>query len=112
MMAAAPGTSLGPALIWCPFPDAASAEVAAAVLLAESLVACANILSPMRSLFVWRGEQQARTETGVLFKTDAALLARAIARIGELHPDEEPAVLGWRCDDALPATAAWLSGLV
>jgi periplasmic divalent cation tolerance protein len=102
----------GPALIWCPFPDSASAAAVADALLDEGLIACANILPPLQSLFVWQGQRYARTETGVLFKTDAALLDLAIARIGALHPDDEPAVLGWRCDAALPATAAWLGQLV
>jgi periplasmic divalent cation tolerance protein len=104
--------ALGPALIWCPFPDSAAAAAVAATLLDEGLIACANILPPMQSLFVWQQERYARDESGVLFKTDAALLDAAMARIGALHPDDEPAVLGWRCDAALPATVAWLGGLV
>ena len=36
------------ALIWSPFADEASAAVAASQLLDEGLVACANILPPMR----------------------------------------------------------------
>ena len=99
------------ALIWSPFPDAEAAEAAARTLLAERLVACANILPAMRSLFVWQGTAQDSTETGALFKTDAALLARAIARLGELHPYASPAILGWRCDAAHPATAQWLAAL-
>ena len=51
-------------------------------------------------------------ECGALFKTDAALLDAAIARLAEIHPYEVPAITGWRCDAAAPATAAWLGGLV
>lgn len=80
-------------------------------MLDEGLVACANILGPMLSLFTWNGERSEAEETGVLFKTDAALFDRAIARLAELHPYETPAILAWRCDAALPATAIWLSEL-
>lgn len=107
----APGQD-GPGLIWSTFPDAASAEVVAATLLDESLIACANILPEMRSLYGWHGERGEGRETGVLFKTDAALFARAIARIDALHPYDTPAIVAWRCDAAHPATAAWLAGLV
>lgn len=100
------------ALIWCPFADEASAEAAANRLLDEALVACANILPPMRSLHVWRGERRETREVGVLFKTDAALLERAIARLAEIHPYETPAVLGWRADAAAAATSDWLHSLV
>lgn len=102
----------GPALIWCPFPDAPTAVAVANALLDERLVACVNILSGMISLFDWNGERGDASEAGMLLKTDTALLERAIARIVDLHPYEEPAVLGWRCDAAAPGTAAWLGGLL
>jgi periplasmic divalent cation tolerance protein len=101
----------GPALIWSSFADEDSAATAAARLIDEGLVACANIVPQMRSLYVWRGERGEARECGVLFKTDAALLQHATARLAEIHPYETPAVLGWRADSAAPATAAWLGEL-
>lgn len=101
----------GPALVWCPFPDAASAEAAAGVLLDEGLIACANLLPAVKSLYAWQGERQAGDEVGVLFKTNSARLDAVVARLGELHPYDEPAILGWHCDAAAPGTAAWLAGL-
>ena len=100
------------ALIWCPFADEASAATAAGQLLDEGLVACANILPPMRSLYTWQGERGEAIEVGVLFKTDAALLERATARLAEIHPYDTPAVLGWRADAAAQPTADWLRSLV
>lgn len=96
------------ALIWCPFADAASAEAAARQLLDERLIACANILPPMRSLYTWQGERGESFEVGVLFKTDASALDRATARLAEIHPYDTPAVLGWRTDTAARPTAEWL----
>lgn len=96
------------ALIWCPFADAASAEAAARQLLDERLIACANILPPMRSLYAWQGERGEAAEVGVLFKTDASALDRATARLAEIHPYDTPAVLGWRTDTAAKPTAEWL----
>ena len=102
----------GPALMWCPFPDAQTAASAGDALLGEGLVACVNIVPGIETRFVWRGQHTITQEVGVLLKTDAALLAAAIARLAELHPYEEPAILGWCCDAAAPATAAWLGALV
>jgi len=96
------------ALIWCPFADEASAEAAARQLLDERLIACANILPAMRSIFTWQGERGEAAEVGVLFKTDASALDRATARLAEIHPYDTPAVLGWRTDTASRPTAAWL----
>jgi len=99
------------ALIWCPFADEEAAEAAARQLLDERLVACANILPPMRSIYAWQGGVREDREVGVLFKTDAALLERATARLAALHPYDAPAVLGWKADAAAAATAEWLGSL-
>lgn len=100
------------ALIWSPFADEDSAARVAGQLLDERLIACANILPPMRSLYLWQGERGEAVEVGVLFKTDASLLDQATARLAEIHPYETPAVLGWRADTAAHATRAWLRELI
>jgi periplasmic divalent cation tolerance protein len=102
----------GAALVWCPFPDAASAEVAAGILLDERLIACANILPAMRSVYLWQGQREVGEEVGVVFKTTAARLEAVVARVCTLHPYETPAVIGWRCDEAAPATLSWLQASV
>ena len=99
------------ALIWCPFADEDSAAAVATRLLDEKLIACANVLGAMRSLYDWNGERGDEREVGVLFKTDARLLDAAVARVAELHPYDTPAVLGWRCDAATLVAAAWLGAL-
>lgn len=97
------------ALIWCPFPDRETARAIAGQLLDERVVACANILGEIESLFVWQGQRDSAAETAVLFKTSAARLDQAVERLGKLHPYDTPAILGWRADAALPATVAWLA---
>lgn len=99
------------ALIWCPFANEEDAAAAAARLLDEGLVACANILPGMRSLYVWQGERGEAAECGMLLKTDAALLDRAVARLAEIHPYDCPAVSGWRADAVAPATLDWLAAV-
>lgn len=99
------------ALVWCPCPDEETALALARQLVEEGLAACGNALGPMRSVFVWQGAVDEARETGLLLKTDARLLDRAVARLEEIHPYDEPAVLGWRCDAAGQAAAAWLGAL-
>jgi periplasmic divalent cation tolerance protein len=99
-------------LIWSAFADEDSAAEVAAALLDEQLIACANLVPGIRSLFAWRGESGEARECGVLFKTDSSLLERACARLAELHPYDTPAVSGWRADATASATAAWLGELV
>lgn len=97
------------ALIWCPFPDADSARSVAGILLDERLIACANILGTIESLFVWNGARASGAETGVFCKTTAVCLPAAIARLGLLHPYDTPAIVGWHCDAVYPASMAWLA---
>jgi periplasmic divalent cation tolerance protein len=100
------------ALIWCPFATEDAAAAAAGQLLDEGLIACANILPAMRSLYVWQGERGEANECGALFKTEAGLLERAVARLAAIHPYDTPAIAGWNVDAAPPATLAWLGELV
>lgn len=97
------------ALIWCPFADEASAAAVAGRLLDEGLIACANILPGMRSLYIWKGERGEGRECGALLKTEASRLDDAVARLTALHPYDAPAVIAWCCDAASPATLAWLA---
>ena len=99
------------ALIYCPFPDQATAEKIGATLLDEELIGCINIGGPIRSLFAWDGERGEGTEVPALLKTNARLLDRAVARLESLHPYDAPAILGWNCDAAGSATQAWLDGI-
>jgi periplasmic divalent cation tolerance protein len=99
------------ALVYVPFPDRDSARSVAAALLDEKMIACANLLGEIEALYEWNGERGEAREVGVLFKTDASLLAQAVARIEALHPYDAPAVLGWNCDVAGAETRAWLGAL-
>ncbi|CDO35994.1 divalent-cation tolerance protein CutA [Novosphingobium sp. KN65.2] len=100
-----------PALVWCPFPDDEAALAAIHLLLDERLIACGNVLGPITSVFVWNGEKGTGRETGALLKTNSDLLDAAVKRLAEIHPYEEPAVVGWRCDAAAAGTAAWLAAI-
>lgn len=100
------------ALVWCPFSDPESARSIAKILLEEKLIACANILPRIESVFEWQGKTSSEVETAILLKTSADLLDKLIKRLGECHPYDTPAIVGWRCDAAHPQTLEWLAGIV
>jgi periplasmic divalent cation tolerance protein len=97
------------ALIWSPFASEGQARAAANTLLDEGLIACANILPQVTSLYVWNGERGEAAEVGVLFKTTPGLLAKAVERLEAIHPYDTPAIVGWSADASGGATAEWLS---
>lgn len=100
------------ALIWCPCPDAETAQKLAETLLSEKLIACANILPHIISVFEWNGKANSEAEAAMMLKTSADLLDKATARLGECHPYDTPAIVGWVCDTAHPDTLNWLGGVL
>ena len=96
------------ALVWSTFADRESAQSVAKQFLDEKLIACANMLPETHALFEWDGAIDNAIEVAVLFKTSGDLLDTLTTRLGELHPYEIPAIIGWKCDSAHPKTTAWL----
>lgn len=97
------------ALIYTTLPDAPNARSIAGTLLNEGLIACANILGPIESVFIWNGKSDHMIESAVLFKTTADRMKEAVNRLGALHPYETPAIVASICDDAHPDTLSWLA---
>lgn len=86
-----------------------AAEAVARHMLAERLVACANIHAPCRSLYHWDGEMADAEEIPVLFKLPIGAVEAATARLAELHPYDTPAIAAWVAETT-PDYAAWLVG--
>ncbi len=61
-------------------------------LVSERLAACANIVSPIRSVYRWNDEVHTDTEHLLIIKTRANLVAKVAARVKELHSYEVPEV--------------------
>ena len=81
------------AMLYTTFPEAGPALAAARVLIDERLVACANLLPGMRSLYRWQGRVEIADEVVLLLKTTSARMPEAMARIAQLHPYDVPCVV-------------------
>lgn len=95
------------ALIWCPFPDPATARATADALLDDRLIACGNLVPGVESHFAWQGARDEGAECGLLCKTAAHLLDQAMDRLAELHPYDSPSIAGWTVR-VNAGTLAWL----
>ena len=88
--------------------DRAEAEKISHALLAENLIACANIINPISSFFLWQGKIDNTEECLVVIKTRNDLFLKVAQLVKGLHSYEVPEVL------ALPIVAgsadylAWL----
>lgn len=96
-------------LVYTLFGSAEAAERVAGRLVAERLAACANMLAPCLSLYEWQGEMQRQTEFPVLFKTGSDRREALVARLGELHDYDVPAIVALDAE-ATPGFAQWVSG--
>ena len=96
------------AVVLASVPDLEAGRRLARTLLQERLIACANLVPGVTSLYRWEGAVQEEDESLVVMKTRSELLPRLIARIPELHPYELPEVLALRVADGLPAYCRWV----
>ena len=69
------------------------ADTIARTLVGERLVACANVLGPMRSFYWWDGQVQDDAEVALVLKTQRNLIDAATARIKALHSYDCPCVV-------------------
>lgn len=95
------------ALIHTTFPSRAEADRVVRALLAEELIACANILMSCTSIYRWEGKIEANEEVPVLFKTRPELAEAVAARIEALHPYDVPVVERWQAQVS-PAAEDWI----
>jgi periplasmic divalent cation tolerance protein len=80
----------------------------ARALVEEGLVACANLLPRVRSIYRWGGAVEDEAEVLLLLKTTEARLPALQARVLELHPYEVPEVLALEVAGVNARYLAWL----
>lgn len=100
-----------PALVtlYVTYPTAEEATRISRTLVAESLVACANILGPIQSIYRWQGATEETAEVAVLYKSTAAQAETASMRIAELHSYDVPCITVWPITSAFLPYAQWVS---
>ncbi len=84
------------------------AERIARGLLEDRLVACANIVPGLRSLYWWRDEIQTDDEVLMLLKARSGDVDAIAARAVELHPYEVPEVIATPVISGLGAYLEWV----
>ena len=74
----------------------------------EKLIACANLLPGVESIYRWQGKIETSAEVLVIFKTTIARYQMLETRIRELHGYEVPEILSVRVTDGLPSYLRWV----
>ncbi len=84
------------------------AEKIARHLLAEKLIACANIISPVSSLFYWSGKIEKADEHLLLMKSRLDLFEELSESIKALHSYEVPEIIALPIIRGLSTYIEWL----
>jgi periplasmic divalent cation tolerance protein len=77
-------------------------------LLEQKLIACANIMEGVTSLYRWLGELQQDTETVFIAKTRKDKVDAAMETIRKLHTYECPCMVAWPIVDGNPTYLKWV----
>ena len=77
-------------------------------LLKERLIACANILGPVSSLFWWREKIDEESEFLVFMKSHKSLFERLSERVTELHSYDVPEIIALPVIEGSPPYLDWL----
>lgn len=81
----------------------------AGVLIEERLVACANIIDRIRSLYWWEGEVKDVPEAVLIVKTTAERVEAVVARVKELHSYDCPCVVALPIEAGNPDFLDWIA---
>ncbi|MEY2480967.1 MAG: periplasmic divalent cation tolerance protein [Verrucomicrobiota bacterium] len=90
------------------FPDRETARRIAQELVTAHLVACANIVSQIESLYFWKGKLETSEECLAIFKLSAAVYENFQARLRALHPYDVPEIICFPLSDGLPEYLRWV----
>ncbi len=90
-------------------PDKESAREIARACLQARLIACANLLPKVESLFWWQGQIDSESEVLLRMKTPAANFAAVCSKIGASHPFELPAIIALPAQGMGPGVADWVA---
>ncbi len=99
-------------LVFVTTADKAEAERIAQALLEAKLIACANIVSPVTSLFRWKDKIEKADECLVVMKSRRDLFSELAVRLKGLHSYEVPEVLAVPVMAGSEAYLAWMYGVL
>jgi periplasmic divalent cation tolerance protein len=95
-------------LVLSTFGNADEARRISRALVEEHLVACANLLPAIESIYHWKGKVETSSETMVVFKTTTDRYWQLENRLRELHPYDVPEIIAVRVHAGLPAYLRWI----
>ena len=88
-------------LVFMAAASEAEAQKVSLMLLEKHLIACANILGPVESMFWWQGKIDTAKEYYVIMKSDEKLFKKLSETVKKVHSYDVPEIL------AVPIVKGW-----
>lgn len=96
-------------VLYVTFPNRDEALRVARLLLDGRLVACANVIDRVTSLYWWEGAVHEDAEVVLIAKTATDRVAAAIDAVQAAHSYDCPCVTSWPITDAHPPYLDWIA---
>ncbi|HZR04196.1 MAG TPA: divalent-cation tolerance protein CutA [Candidatus Udaeobacter sp.] len=91
------------------FPDSETASRIAQTLVEEKCAACANLISPVHSIYRWKEKIETAGEVLVFFKTTEDRREMFDQKLRSLHPYEVPELLFVKIDGGSSDYLRWVT---
>ena len=98
-----------PILLYITCANKDEAKSIARVLIEERLIACANILGEITSIYRWEGAVAEGDEIAILLKTRSNMEVRVTERVKELHSYDVPCIIGLPITGGNPDFIHWIN---
>ncbi len=85
------------------------AEKIGSTLVKEKLVACSNIISPIRSIYNWQGKICDDKEALMVLKTKKKLFNQIVKKVEKLHSYDVPEIIAIPIVEGSSKYLAWLN---
>lgn len=95
-------------LIYITCKNAKEAHSIASELLQERLVACANLIKEISSIYHWQGKIEADSESLLICKTQTQLVDKIILKVKELHSYDCPCIVSLPLQNGNPDFLNWI----
>ncbi len=97
-----------PLMVYVTCSDEAEARALAEAVIPTRLAACANILMPVRSLYLWEGKLADEAETVLVLKTRAGRFEELKSALVQAHSYDTPCIVAWPLAAGHPAFLSWV----
>ena len=90
------------------FPDRETAQKIARELVENAIVACANLVPSVESIYFWKEKVETSAEVFAIFKMTAARYSEFESRLRKLHPYDVPEIVALKVAKGNPDYLRWI----